>query len=144
MGILNLFAAPVNKIVDSVGTAIDKLVTSDEERLALKNELANAKLQAELEGQRLELNFEKELTARHELDMKSDDKWSKRIRPGSLIFLLAVTAILSVTDGNVVVGEYVFQIKQSYISLYEGLLMLAFGFYFGSRGVEKVAKIWKG
>lgn len=143
MNILSMFAAPINKIIDSVGNAVDKLVTSDEERIALKNELISAKLAAEREAKELELDFEKELSSRHALDMKSDDVWSKRIRPGSLIYLLIVVTMLALTDGNIGWGEYLFQIKDSYISLFEGLLMLAFGFYFGSRGVEKVMKIWK-
>lgn len=141
MNLLKFFSAPVDKVVDSVGTAIDKLVTSDEERLALKNELANARLQANLEGEKLELEFDKELTKRHQLDMQSDDKLSKRIRPLSLVFLLGVTAILSITDGNIVWNDYVFTIQEHYIDIYQSLLLLAFGFYFGGRSVEKVAKM---
>ena len=42
-------------------------------------------------------------------------------------------------DGNI--GQ--FTINESYISLYQQLLMLAFAFYFGGRSVEKLAAIGK-
>jgi hypothetical protein len=35
----SILSGGVDKIVDSVGTAVDSIVTSDEERLILKNEL---------------------------------------------------------------------------------------------------------
>lgn len=38
--ITDMFSSSVSNVVDSVGNAIDKLVTSDEERLLLRNELA--------------------------------------------------------------------------------------------------------
>ena len=64
----SLISGGVNKVVDSVGTAIDKLVTSDEEKLQLHNELAKIKLEAELNVQKMEL----------EADAKVEDEISKR------------------------------------------------------------------
>ena len=46
MNIASILAGGIDKVVDSVGNAIDKLVTSDEERLQLKNALMEAKLKA--------------------------------------------------------------------------------------------------
>lgn len=141
MSFWTLLAAPLNKIIDSIGNAIDKNVTNDEEKRQLKNQLKQIIADAELEAQKIELQYEQEITKRHEFDMASDDVWSKRIRPLSLVFLMFVVALLSITDGNIVVGDYVFQVKDNYIDLYQSLLLLAFGFYFGSRGIEKVASI---
>ncbi len=45
----NLFSAGAKSLVDAVGDAIDKNVTSDEERKALDNEMVKAKIQYELE-----------------------------------------------------------------------------------------------
>lgn len=141
MSILSFFAAPFNKIIDSVGDAIDKNVTSEEERLKLKNEMLAIKATTDLELQKLELQYEQELSKRHEMDMKSDDKWSKRIRPMSLAYLLLVVTILALSDGNISWNEYEFVIRENYIDLFQTLLIVAFGFYFGSRGFEKVHAI---
>ncbi len=45
----NLFSAGAGSIVEAVGNAIDKNVTSDEERKALDNEMTKAKMQYEIE-----------------------------------------------------------------------------------------------
>ena len=90
-----------------------------------------------------ELSIESELTKRLQLDMASDSWWSKNIRPLSLAFLLVIVTLLAFTDGNIVVGEYTFSIQKDWIDLFRALLLMAFGFYFGSRGIEKVVKTWK-
>ena len=46
----NMFTASASAIVDSVGNAIDKLVTSDAEKLQLKNELVKIQLEATLKA----------------------------------------------------------------------------------------------
>ena len=140
MNLLKLFAAPFNKIIDSVGKAIDDNVTNDEERLLLRNELVKITAMAESDKRKFEADYEKELSNRHALDMKSDSWLSKNIRPMTLIFLLGVVSMLSVTDGNIM-G---FVVKEAYVSLYESLLMTAFGFYFSMRSVEKIMKMKNG
>ncbi len=148
MGIVDklagLFSSGVDKVIDSVGDAIDKNVTSDEERLQKKNELQKLKNELSLEFEKMSVNLEKEYTQRLALDMKSDNKLSKMVRPGSLIYLLLVVTVLALTDGNIVYGDYTFQIKKEYIDLFQILLVSVFTFYFGSRGAEKIMKIWKG
>jgi hypothetical protein len=137
----SLISGGVDKVVDSVGTAIDKLVTSDEEKLQLHNELAKIKLEAELNAQKLELEadakVEDEVTKRWQSDMAGDSKLAKAVRPASLLYLLGVVSIMAFADGNILA----FAIKEPYIDLFQALLMLVFGAYFGSRGIEKVYQI---
>lgn len=131
-----LFSSSVGTVIDSVGNAIDRNVTSDAERLALTNELAKIKADSKAKSEEIDVKFEQEISSRHKADMQSDSKLSKNIRPASLIFLLVVVSVLSVTDGNV--GD--FTIGESYISLFNSLLIVAFGFYFGGRSLEKMRK----
>ena len=131
-----LFSSSVGTVIDSVGNAIDRNVTSDAERLALTNELAKIKADSKAKSEEIDVKFEQEISSRHKADMESDNKLSKNIRPASLIFLLVVVSVLSVTDGNV--GD--FTIGESYISLFNSLLIVAFGFYFGGRSLEKMRK----
>jgi len=51
----NLFSAGASSLVDAVGNAIDKNVTSDEERLSLEAEMKKASMQYELENKALGL-----------------------------------------------------------------------------------------
>ncbi len=132
----DLFSSSVGTVVDSIGNAIDRNVTSTEEKLILKNELAKIQADAKAKSDEIDVKVEQEITKRHSADMNSDNKLSKNIRPLSLIFLLGVVSILSVTDGNV--GE--FTVGESYISLFEILLVVAFGFYFGGRSIEKLRR----
>ena len=141
-----LISGSLSKIIKELGEAIDKNVTNDEERLELRNALAQIGLNAELESERIALQYEQELSKRHQADMMSDDVYSKRIRPLAVAYLLFVISILAVSDGNFHWNEMQFTIQPEYITLFQSLLMTAFMFYFGGRSVEKVAKIisdWK-
>lgn len=131
----------VDKVVDSIGGAIDRVVTSDHERLQMQNELVKIQLDAAREAQRMELEadakIEDEVTKRWQADSSSDDPLAKKVRPFSLIYLIIVVTLLSVMDGN----AWGFVVKEAYIDLFQTLLMLVFGAYFGSRGLEKIYQI---
>lgn len=136
-----LFTSSVGTVVDKLGEAIDKNVTNDEERMTLYNQLTLIRSEAKLKAMDLELKYESEISRRHVSDMSSDDVWSKRIRPMSLAFLLAVVTVLAVTDGNISFGSYEFSIQPAYVELFQALLITAFAFYFGGRSMEKINKI---
>ena len=122
-----MFSGGIGKVIEQVGGAVDNIITSPEERLSMKNKFTDIM-------STFQLKYQAELTSRHNADMNSDSWWSKNIRPLCLIFLMTVVTVCALTDGNI--GGY--QIKEAYIKLYEGLLMMAFAFYFGSRGMEKI------
>ena len=81
-----------------------------------------------------EQEAQKEVSARWESDMKSDAWLPKNIRPVTLIFLTVCFVILSVFDGNI--GE--FSISDSYVPVYQTLLMTVYAAYFAGRSIEKV------
>ena len=138
--ISDFFTSSTSGVIGSIGKAIDDNVTSDEERLTLKNELAKINTEAQGKADEIEVTLEGELTKRHQIDMQSDNKLSKNIRPMSLIYLLFIVTVLAVVDSALTS----FTVDKQYIQLFQALLTVAFGFYFGSRGIEKVIKIWKG
>jgi len=144
----DLISGGVDKIIDSTGKAIDSIVTSDEERLRLQNELLAIQLKAKADSEALAANteakLEGELTERLKSDMSSDEPLAKKVRPASLIYLLIVVSILAVTDGNLSYDTWHFTVGTDYIELFKALLLMVFGFYFGSRGLEKIATvIWR-
>jgi len=116
-------------VIEKVGNVIDNLSTSEEERLAAKQAMEEVLIQAEVQAQQ-------EVTKRWEADMRSDNWLSKNIRPLICIFLTAIFVVLSVFDGNV--GE--FKINESYIPIYQTLLITVYGAYFAGRSIEKIKK----
>tara|TARA_B110000046_G_C12882277_1_gene350652 strand:+ start:294 stop:680 length:387 start_codon:yes stop_codon:yes gene_type:complete len=116
-------------ILGSVGNIVDNLTTSDEERLAAKQAIEEVLMQAESDAQ-------EQVTKRWEADMKSDNWLSKNIRPLICIFLTAIFVVLSLFDGNV--GGFV--IQESYIPIYQTLLITVYGAYFAGRSIEKIKR----
>lgn len=134
----DFFTDGVSKVVDSVGNAIDNLVTSDEEKLALKNELAKINIEAQNKKDELDLKYEEQLTQRQTNDMQSDSWLSKNIRPLTLIFILVMYSLLSIGSG------FEFTVTESYVQLLGQWGMLIMSFYFGGRTLEKLTSIAKG
>jgi hypothetical protein len=116
-------------VVKQVGDVIDNLSTSEEERLEAKRKMEEVLMKAESQAQ-------EQVTRRWEADMKSDNWLSKNIRPLICIFLTAIFVVLSVFDGNI--GEFV--IQESYIPIYQTLLITVYGAYFAGRSIEKIRK----
>lgn len=117
-------------VVKSIAEGLDNLFTSDEERLKARSVI-------EAEMHKFQLSLESELTARHAADMASDSKLPKLIRPMTLIYLLAIKT-------GIMVMDYLgYELDEDLIALEKALLLAAFGFYFGSRGLEKIAAAWK-
>ena len=136
--IAEVFSSSVGTVVKEVGSAIDSLVTSDEERLQLKNALMKIEVEASNKKDELNLQYDKEVSARHLADMNSDSWLSKNIRPMTLIFILVMYSLLSISSG------FDFQVTESYVELLGQWGMLIMSFYFGGRTVEKAIKHLKG
>ena len=124
---LNLIGGIVGKILPEAGKIIDDLHTSSEEKMAARQKMEQLLVSAEQQAQQ-------EVSARWEADMKSDAWLPKNIRPVTLIFLTVCFVILSVFDGNI--GE--FSISDSYVPVYQTLLMTVYAAYFAGRSIEKV------
>jgi hypothetical protein len=124
-----IFSSGATELVKGVGGVIDDLTTTDEER-------AEAKLKIEEMAANLDIQMQKEVSARWSQDMNSDSWLSKNVRPLTLVFLTFIFVILSFFDGNV--GG--FEVSKEYIPVYQTLLMVVYGAYFAGRSIEKVKK----
>ena len=116
-------------VVKQVGDILDNLTTSKDEKMAAKKAMEEVLIKAESQAQ-------EQVTRRWEADMKSDNWLSKNIRPLICIFLTAIFVILSMFDGNI--GD--FAIQESYIPIYQTLLITVYGAYFAGRSIEKIKK----
>ncbi len=75
--------------------------------------------------------------ARHERDMVSDSWLSKNIRPLLVISFVVLFIVFSTLSAFGIV------IEASLLTMLKGFTDIGIMFYFGSRGIEKVAKIAK-
>jgi len=116
-------------VIKQVGDTIDKLTTTEEEKLIIKKQVQEILEKADSDAQA-------QVTERWRVDMQSDSWLSKNIRPMVLIFLTAVFTVLSFFDGNF----YGFQVQEQYIPIFQSLLITVYGAYFVGRTWEKAKK----
>lgn len=84
-----------------------------------------------------EVQFQNNVTERWKADMGSDVKLAKLIRPVTLICLMVMFMATMVADS---LDNLPFNVKDSYVSLLEILMLTAFGAYFAGRTIEKSRK----
>ena len=84
-----------------------------------------------------EIEFQKNVTERWKADMGSDVKLAKLIRPVTLICVMAMFMVTMFLDS---LDQLPFNVKDSYVSLLEILMLTAFGAYFAGRTIEKAKK----
>ena len=125
----NILSSGTNELIKNVGTIIDDLHSSKEEKDKLKIEL-------EKTIKDYESKLDVEVTKRWEADMNSDNFLAKSIRPFSLAVLLLALIIFTLID----FGYVDLDIKDSWIDLWQMLSITTFGAYFGSRGLEKIKR----
>ena len=116
-------------LIKDVGNVIDKLTTTDEERLAAKQKIQELLEKADQDAQT-------QVTERWKMDMQSDSFLSKNIRPLVLIYLTVIFTALAFFDGNI--GG--FQVDEAYIPIFQSLLITVYGAYFVARTWEKSKK----
>ena len=124
-----IFSAGAADLVKNVGGVLDNLTTSKEEKLEAERKIKELIANYEVE-------MEKNITARWEVDLKSDSWLSKNVRPLVLIFLIVCTMLLIFIDACALK----FNVKDSYIDLLQLVLITVIGAYFGGRSLEKVKK----
>ena len=125
MGILNkLFNS--GELVKEVGNTIDKLTTSDQERLQAKKEIKEVLLD-------YEKSMQEQVTSRW-LSDNNGSLLTKNIRPLTLAFLTFMFVIISVFSGNI--GT--FEIQEEFVPVYQTLLIVIYTAYFGGRSFEKI------
>tara|TARA_R110001583_G_scaffold47302_1_gene148242 strand:+ start:252 stop:632 length:381 start_codon:yes stop_codon:yes gene_type:complete len=126
---MDLLSGLFSGLFKSAEGILDTTITNKEELQQVKNELKKIVNEAEK-------NASNQVTERWKSDNLSDNKLSKNIRPLSLIFVTVVFVIISFMDGNV--GD--FKLNESYIPVYQTLLLSIYGAYFVGRTITKIKK----
>jgi len=110
---------------DSGGLGVVKNLLATKE--GIDPEEARAKVDAEIA-------FQNNVTERWKADMGGDVKLAKLIRPATLIALMSMFMVTMVLDS---LDNLPFNVKDSYVSLLEILMLTSFGAYFAGRTIEK-------
>ena len=84
-----------------------------------------------------EVQLQNNVSERWKADMSSDVKLAKYIRPVTLIALMLMFMGTMVMDS---LDNLSFNVKDSYVSLLEILMLTSFGAYFAGRTIEKSRK----
>jgi hypothetical protein len=127
MSILNkLISGGASKLVDSVGSILDDVITTDDEKLEAKRKLKQLILNHEAQ-------LQKNVTDRWKADMNSDSWLSKNVRPVVLIFLVVSTVLMIFIDA----GAISFTVEEKWTDLLQLVLITVIGAYFGGRSLEK-------
>ena len=122
----NILGGILGKVVDNAEGILDKVITTDKERLDAKKQIKELLINAEAAAQ-------EQVTRRWEADAKAG--WlPSNIRPLTLAFLTIVLVVMSFCDGNI--GA--FKMNPMYGPIYTNLLMVVYGAYFAGRFIEKV------
>ena len=130
MSIFNkIFSNGAKELVSEVGSVVDNLTTTKEEKLEAKKKLKEVLLD-------YEKAIQVEVSERWKIDMQSDSWLSKNIRPMVLIFLCFSTVLLIFIDSGIIT----FRVDESWIELLKVVLMTCIGAYFGGRSFEKSKK----
>ena len=124
-----IFSGGTKDLVEGVGSVIDNLHTSKEEKLEAAQKVK------ELVAS-YQTNLEKEISSRWNADMKSDSWLSKNVRPLVLIFLVVSTVLMIFIDA----GAISFDVAAKWTDLLQLVLITVIGAYFGGRSLEKTKK----
>lgn len=132
-----LFSGGVSELVNSVGDTIDKLVTSDEERLTLKNELSKQMDEFKQSQMSHIENMEQQVSDRHKSDMASDSWLSKNVRPLMLIFIMVTTMLFAWFTTFADLTQMQIDTLEGWLPLLQNVLLGFVSFYVGGRSLEK-------
>ena len=124
-----IFSSGATELIKGVGSVIDNLHTSKEEKLEAERKVKELVSSYEIE-------MEKNITERWKMDMQSDSWLSKNIRPLVLVFLVVSTVLMIFIDA----GTINFVVEDKWTDLLQLVLITVIGAYFGGRSLEKVKK----
>lgn len=129
---------PLEAILGIGSKILDKVFPDPAQAEQAKLKLLEMQQNGELAKMQADISEQHELTDRLKADMASDSWLSKNIRPMILIAVFVAYFIFAVASA------FGLNVTQAYVELLGQWGMLSVSFYFGSRGMEKVAEIWKG
>ena len=126
---------PLTALVDVGMRLVDKFFPDPEQKAKAQLELLQMQQNGELAQLNADISEGQEVTKRQQADMTSDSWLSKNIRPMSLIAIFLAYFLFTM------MSAFGYDAKESYVQLLGTWGQLIFGFYFGSRCLEKLTEM---
>lgn len=138
----DLFSGGASKLVDSIGSVLDNMITSKEEKLQLANEIAKAEMQYELEKRKMSLEEQQAIlgdvqnarTREVQMQTAETTKLNKNLMPflalgtifiTMLFFYILVFKPKSITSESRDIVLYI-------LGILSAILTQIYSYYFGS------------
>lgn len=125
-----------SKVTDVVTSVLSGDIKSAIQTLSNSDELSAEQLQMALKELEMDVVEMQEVTKRWVSDNQTDSYMTRNIRPLTLGFLTATLFVYIILDSSL----DAFSVDEEWIGLLKGLMMLAYGGYFGVRSAEKIFK----
>ena len=126
---------PIDAILGIGGKLIDRFFPDENQANEAKLKLLEMQQNGELAQINADISEQHELTERLQADMSSDSWLSKNIRPLSLIAIFLAYFLFTM------MSTFGYNANESYVQLLGSWGQLIFGFYFGSRCLEKITEM---
>jgi hypothetical protein len=127
---------PIAALLSIGEKVLDKFIPDPQAKAQALLELKKLEKDGRLDELQADMNEQDNLTERAKNDMASDSWLSKNIRPMALIAVFAAYFLFAM------MSAFGHNANENYVTLLGQWGMLIFSFYFGSRGMEKIAEIW--
>jgi len=131
---MSIWESITGGVVKELGDAIDKNITSDEERLKLKKDIKKIE-ESSKQKEREYLNKRLELETKR-MNIDKEHVITRLVRPIALLMTTLFFGFIMLADGNF----ENFTIREEYISIIQTVWISMVGFYFTSRGLEKISR----
>jgi len=133
-----IFSAGASSLVDAVGDALDKNITSDEERLKIEQAIQGKMVEMQQSVIKANEVEQQELTKRWQADTQSDSWLAKNVRPLTVVFLTVMVTLIAAA--TIFDSESInIAVLSTWTDLFTVILLTVYAAYFGSRGLEKVS-----
>jgi hypothetical protein len=126
---------PITALVDVGMRLADKFFPDPEQKAKAQLEILQMQQNGELAQINADISEQQEITERLKADMSSDSWLSKNIRPLSLIAIFLAYFLFTM------MSTFGYNANESYVQLLGSWGQLIFGFYFGSRCLEKITEM---
>jgi len=130
----NILNATVDKTITALGDTLDKLFTSDEEKIKAEALLTEIKGNLKLKLVEQAIQYDTEVTKRWLSD--NEHPLTRLVRPSIVAWSYVLFTGVMLADGNF----YGFKLNPAYVPVLQTIIVTVTTAYFGSRGIEKVSK----
>ena len=127
---------PIAALLSIGEKVLDKVLPDPAAKAEAQAKLMEMAQKGQFAELQADMNEQDNLTERAKNDMASDSWLSKNIRPMALIAVFAAYFLFAM------MSAFGHNANENYVTLLGQWGMLIFSFYFGSRGMEKIAEIW--